>query len=658
MIANNEIEVLKRALARERTARKQAEEILEKKSAELYELNKKHKDSKEKVEALLKIKNSELKGVFENIVDPYIMMDLFGNVIKMNAAAEGVLGYKINEDGVLNLMKLTLPEEYEHIANSFQILYNTGRITNFRTKLVTKKNKKILAQVNASIIYDENNKPIAAQGILRDITMQNAAELDLIESEARMSTLLMNLETSVLLENEHDEIVLTNQNFCNLLGIEDDLEDLIGKSYMEVILASGVLKRVSPNFLTETNHTIQNKEQLFEDEVEFANGSIYKRQYVPIIKDNTYKGHLWNFRDITLHRKYQKSLEAERQKYSNIINNMNLGLVEFDLNNDIVFVNQGFMDMSGYSKKELIGKNGVKLLLGAADQKDYVGKRKDGLSDSFEIVVLNKKREKRYWLFSGAPNYNLNGDFIGTIGINYDITNLKALENQKEELLNELEKSNENLQEYAHVVSHDLKSPLRSIDALITWIKEDNQGKLDEMTLQNFDLVEKTLEKMECLISDVLAYSSVGANLELDQNVDIQLLLDDLITILYIPEHIQVQFDTSFPKVMGDRVKLQQVFQNILSNAIKFSDKEQGIVNIAYKEVGDYHQFSVQDNGIGIDKAYFDKIFEIFNSLHKRKDSSGIGLSIVKKIVELHKGKIWLKSELGKGTTFFFTLKK
>lgn len=121
---------------------------------------------------------------------------------------------------------------------------------------------------------------------------------------------------------------------------------------------------------------------------------------------------------------------------------------------------------------------------------------------------------------------------------------------------------------------------------------------------------------------------------------------------------ISININPKLPVVQGDKTKLEQIFQNLISNAIKFCDKEKGFIDIDFKELDDFFQFSVKDNGMGIEEKYHEKIFKIFNYLNKSQDSSGIGLSIVKKIVDLHRGKIWLESTPGKGSTFYFTIKK
>ena len=234
----------------------------------------------------------------------------------------------------------------------------------------------------------------------------------------------------------------------------------------------------------------------------------------------------------------------------------------------------------------------------------------------------------------------------------------KEAETKNIELLRKLEKSNQELQEYAHIVSHDLKSPLRSITALISWIKTDNINVFDGESLQNFQDLDLTLETMDNLITDVLKYASLDANVSNDEYVKLDPLIRNLINVLYIPKNISINILNKLPSIKGDKTKFQQLFQNLIGNAIKFSNKKEGFINIDVEDFHSFYKFSIKDNGIGIEKRHFERIFKIFQSLEKSKDSSGIGLSIVKKIVDIYKGEVWLESEIDKGTIFYFTLKK
>jgi PAS domain S-box-containing protein len=659
-MSQEKIDILQRALQREKAARKVAEKILEEKSLQLYNTAQELKEANQKLEHLLDEKTSQLQGIFENINDAYIVMDLTGDVLKMNDAAIDLFGYDIEKE-TLNVVSLIYKEDFKYAMQSFHELTSNHYFTNYTARVTTKSKEIRWVHINASIVFDKNKTPIAAQGIVRDITEEKAAEQRLLDSENRLSALILNLESGVLLEDEHRNIVITNTRFCDFFNIPATPEQLVGQNCAQAAEQSKHLFEDPEGFVARINTLTRNKTQALSDELTLTDGRILERDFIPIYEDGHYKGHLWTYRDVTLHRRFRENIEAEREKYSSIIANMQLGLIEVNNEDEILMVNQSLEAMSGYTEAELLGKKGAEILLESGFEEKIAGenlKRIHGESNSYEIQVRTKKGELRYWLISGAPNYNLNGKVVGSIGIHLDITGLKQLEFQKENLLQKLEKSNDELQEYAHIVSHDLKSPLRSIEALTSWIKEDNKGKLDEVSLKNFDLIEMTLEKMEQLISDILKYSSIGSTHGDAEEVHLHPLIEDLKQVLFIPENITVQTLKTLPSVKGDKVKFQQIFQNLIGNAIKFNDKEQGLITIDYEEKKSYYQFSVSDNGIGNEKKYHDKIFKIFNSLKQSKDSSGIGLSIVKKIVDLYQGDIWVTSELNKGTTFHFTIKK
>ncbi|GGG14264.1 hypothetical protein GCM10011344_13600 [Dokdonia pacifica] len=659
-MSQEQIDILQRALQREKAARKASEKILEEKSLQLYNTAQELKDVNQQLEHLLDEKTSQLQGIFENINDAYLVMDLNGNVIKMNDAAIDLFGYDIEKEKI-NVVALIYNEDYGYAMRSFNELRTKGAFTNYTARVNTRNKGVRWVHINASVVFDKQKKPIAAQGIVRDMTDEKAAEQQLIDSENRLSALILNLESGVLLEDEYRNIVITNTRFCDFFNIPATPEQLIGQNCEHAAEQSKHLFLDPEGFVTRINTLTQNKKQTLSDELALVDGRILERDFIPIYEEGHYKGHLWTYRDVTLHRRFRENIEAEREKYSNIIANMKLGLIEVNNDDEILMVNQSLEEMSGYREAELLGKKGGEILLAKEFKEKMAGenqKRIQGKSNSYEVQARTKNGELRYWLISGAPNYNLNGKVVGSIGIHLDITELKQLELQKENLLQKLEKSNNELQEYAHIVSHDLKSPLRSIEALTSWIKEDNKGKLDEASLKNFSLIEMTLEKMEQLISDILKYSSIGATTDESEEVNLNTLIDDLKQVLYVPENISIDVVNNLPIIKGDKIKFQQVFQNLISNAIKFNDKEKGHIIIDYKDKKSYHQFSVSDNGIGIDKKYYDTIFKIFNSLKQSKDSSGIGLSIVKKIIDLYKGNIWVTSKVNEGTTFFFTIKK
>ncbi len=226
---------------------------------------------------------------------------------------------------------------------------------------------------------------------------------------------------------------------------------------------------------------------------------------------------------------------------------------------------------------------------------------------------------------------------------------------QREKLITELAHQNKELSEYAHMVSHDLKSPLRSIDALTSWLKEDYENVLDTDGKEKIELIRDNVEKMDALISGILDYSTVGKNKRTLHLVDLQEMVSELIKFLDIPTNTEVIIIDKLPVVKGDKHRLQQLFQNLIVNAVAYNDKEHALIQIG---CNNQQEFYVSDNGKGIEESYLDKIFKAFFKLENNQKSIGIGLSIVKKIVELYQGEIWVTSQLLKGTTFYFTLKE
>ena len=276
------------------------------------------------------------------------------------------------------------------------------------------------------------------------------------------------------------------------------------------------------------------------------------------------------------------------------------------------------------------------------------------------IGIIDSEHPEKYFFNEGQLVTLINISRVIAMQLN----NAISLEKRKEaegkyiKINKELAKKNEALEEYAHIVSHDLKSPLRSISALLSWIKEDNEELINDSSKVYFDNIDKSLEHMENLISDVLIYSSISFEQIKFTSIDIKKLLNEIVDYIFVPEHVTIEIGKMPPKIKADYTQFKQLFQNLITNAVKFIDKDKGKVKILYETDEFFYKFSISDNGIGIDEKYHDKIFDVFQSLTKDSKSSGIGLSIVKKIVNLYGGKIWVESKLGEGTTFYFTIKK
>lgn len=404
-MAKPDLDIIKRALDRERKSRKAAEAILEEKSRELFLLSQQLEQQNEHLKDNLSTRNSELQGVFDNLVDAYVMMQLDGYVIDMNQSAKELFGYDPSIQR-LQVAKWLLEEDLEYAFNSYQQLIREGRFTDYRARVKTKDKGIRIVHINASLVRDSAGNPIAAQGIVRDIT---------------------------------DE------------------------------LASAA---------------------------------------------------------------------------------------------------------------------------------------------------------------------------------------------EKEQLIKDLEQKNQDLNDFAHIISHDLKSPLRSMDTLINWLKSDHASGLDEEGQKTMNLLLGKVHWMDQLISGVLEYSRMDQVKYERDTINIKELIQQLISLMEIPEGIEVQLPSELPVLKVDQPRVQQLFQNLIGNAVRYMGSNSGLIKINLEDADNFWIFSIRDTGIGIAPEYHEKIFGVFETLQDHERSTGIGLSIVKKIVNHYGGSVWLKSAAGEGTTFFFTLSK
>jgi signal transduction histidine kinase len=223
-----------------------------------------------------------------------------------------------------------------------------------------------------------------------------------------------------------------------------------------------------------------------------------------------------------------------------------------------------------------------------------------------------------------------------------------------------LEKRNQELDEFAYVASHDLRAPLRAISNLADWLQEDLADQIPPENKEQLDLMQSRVKRMDGFIQGLLEYSRAGRqNLETTP-VDVGMLVSEVIDSLSPPPEFCITVSDSLPTIDTQKLLLQQVLLNLISNAIKYHDRPDGHVDILVKDQDDFVEFSIADDGPGIDPEYQERIFGIFQTLNSRDsvESTGIGLSIVKKLVEQQSGSISVQSALGEGSTFRFTWSK
>ena len=241
-----------------------------------------------------------------------------------------------------------------------------------------------------------------------------------------------------------------------------------------------------------------------------------------------------------------------------------------------------------------------------------------------------------------------------------DVADQQALEAELARLKASFDKLNKEFGDFAYIVSHDLKAPLRGVKTIVEWIAADYSEALDEEGREQLAMLVNRVERMHNLIEGVLQYSRIGRIKEEIEAVDLNEAVAEVLDQQERPAAVQITVQPDLPVVQAEPARIRQAFVHLIDNAVKFMDKPDGRVHVACEDDGDFWRFSVSDNGPGIEAQHFEKIFRMFQTLVPRdeRESTGVGLTLARKIVELNGGRIWLESEAGKGTTFYFTYPK
>jgi len=392
--------------------------------------------------------------------------------------------------------------------------------------------------------------------------------------------------------------------------------------------------------------------------------SIYARgKGFPTLDENnnliTFEG---TIQDISELKEKEKNIQTTKQKYRDLFEDVYDAIVIINQDGYMVDCNSATEKLIGYSKEEL-SKMLIKDIVHPDDQKrseKYLQKLiTQGYYSDYQGRIIRKNGDAIYIQVNSNAIYE-NGKMIGSRDIVRDISQLKKNEEKRDQLFSQLAEVNKELKDFAYIVSHDLKAPLRAIKTISNWLSEDYKDKIDNQGKQQLQLLTNRVNRMHQFIDGIFEYTKVGRIKETKEIVAVEEIVRNVNLMLNLKENVEISILKKLPEVYCEKIKIEQVFQNLISNAVKYNDKEICKIEIDYEDLTSHYLFKIKDNGKGIDEKNFEKIFQIFQTLQSKDDfeSTGIGLSIVKRIVQLHGGEINVKSKIGEYTSFEFTLEK
>jgi two-component system sensor kinase FixL len=455
-----------------------------------------------------------------------------------------------------------------------------------------------------------------------------------------------------------------NRSGARMLGYK--ARELIGKQMHEMIHYQRRDRTSYPQsecpIFTASRH---GKSAQADDEVFWRrDGSPISVEYStsPIILDGKHQGAVVAFADITQRIAAQRAIKESEGRKAAVLRSTLDSIITMDGDGKVVEFNPAAERAFGYSRAEAVGKPLAELIIPPRFRDAHHA----GLarySSTGEAHVLGQRLELPALRKDGSEfqaeltitKSDIEGDQTFT-GVLRDITQRKQQESEREQLIKALARSNQELDQFAYVASHDLKAPLRGIANLSQWIEEDLGDALKGENKSQMELLRGRVHRMEALIDGILQYSRAGRMKAKPEPIDTGALVHDALELMAPPKDTEITVAPNMPTITAEKVPLQQVFMNLLGNAIKHAGTERPRISVAWEDAGPFFEFTVRDNGQGIAPQYHERIFGIFQTLEARDkvEGTGIGLSVVQKIVDAKGGRVWVESDVGKGAKFKF----
>jgi PAS domain S-box-containing protein len=612
-----------------------------------------------------------------------VLVDPDGKVMDVNEATLRRHGFA-DKQSVLGkpVLDLVAPEQREAAAADMQDLWEKDEITG-EYEIITEDGKIVPVETSVTVMKDADGKVIGLVAITNDITERKKAEKRLQESEEKLRVMFGSITDGVIVTDLTGTVVEANAGAAHLIGYSNK-EELIGRNAFEF---------VSPKdralAMNATKKTLE--EGLIQERAEYtiltADGrEIDTDSSAAVLYDSSGNptGIVNVVRDITDRKHAEEKLKESEEKFRTFVDTASDLLNITDRAGNITDVNESMARVLGYSKEELIGMHFTQILPLKTFERDFKPPFekfiKRGGEIAFDTAFTTKDGKEVYGELRSVAIHDKRGRYVGSRAVFHDLTERKKAEQelqekneqlkaQREELVRkatELELVSQAKSEFLASMSHELRTPLSAVIGFSELMLDGVPGEINDEQRGCLNDILDSGRRLLSLINDILDLSKVEAGkIELKpQNLDIANIVSDVVQIIKPVlnknrQEIEVSVTQGLPEVRGDKNRLEQILLNLLSNASKFTEQG-GRMRIHVGRKGDYCQVAVIDTGIGIKKEDQEHVFEAFvqgeTLSDRKKEGTGLGLTLTKRFVEAIGGRIWMESEYGKGSTFIFTI--
>ncbi|XZN89255.1 MAG: PAS domain S-box protein [Microcoleus sp.] len=624
-------------------------------------------------ESSLQESKTRIQAVVDRAADGIITLDETGTIESFNAAAERIFGWSADRIIGSNLRKLIAKPQPDKSTGDYSIEYfllNPGTKLNVyqqETTGIRGDGKIFPMEVAISEMQLKNQRLFIA--ICRDLGQRKQAE-ETLRKQAKMLDLAN--DTIALLDLK-GKISYWNHGAKRLYGWRNS--EAMGKNIHELLQTE--LPQTAESIQEQFFSTGDWQGELVRSKRDGTKITVASRWTLQRDEEGEAQAILEISNDISDRKLSEIAASESAERFRATFEQAAVGMAQANLEGKLLLVNQKLCEILGYSRTELSEKNFQeitlpedlepelhhlqRLLAGEIEtysmEKRYIRKNGDLMWANLSVSLLQEQNGNKYLM--GAVE-NIMARKQAEESSRLQQAELRWMADTLAKLSQDLRKQNQELDQFAYVVSHDLKAPLRAIANLSSWIEEDLSDSMTDDTLHQMNLLRGRVHRMEGLIEGLLQYSRVGRMQVASETVKVDKLLAEIIDSLAPPLEFVVKVQPGMPTFVAQRLLLQQVFSNLISNAIKHHRSPTGHITISVEDIGDFYKFAVADDGPGIAAQYHEKVFVIFQTLEARDrvENTGIGLSLVKKIVENQGGIISLESAEGEGATFRFTWPK